>query len=343
MKKVIIGLTKEELKTILQKNLFEKSYRVSQIINWIYKKSIDSFEKMTDLPLETRKILKENFSLDVFKDFTKDISKIDATTRYNFTTYDGYIVPAVYIPKLGRNVICISTQIGCSIGCSFCNSGKISFKRNLTTPEIVGEVLYVQRDLGKINNILFMGMGEPLLNYENLVSSIKIFTSEDMFAISRRKITVSTVGLVPVIYRMIDDKIGINLAVSLHSFDDNKRKKVIQNLNFSVDEIIEAAVKYSISTKTKLTIEYVLIKDFNDSIEDAKGLTKLFQKHVKNKSILKVNLIPFNFVETKFNYSAPNENTIDLFKQLLIKNGYMTFVRKPHGVDIGAGCGQLGY
>lgn len=343
MKKVIIGLSKDELKDIIENKFSEKSYRVDQIIHWVYKKSVNSFENISNLTLEFRKKLNELFSFEVYRSFTKDISKIDNTTRYNFITHDEQLVYAVYIPKINRNVVCVSTQIGCSIGCRFCNSGRVKFKRNLTVSEIVEEVLQIQRDFGRINNILFMGMGEPLLNYNNLIRSIKIFTSEDFFSISRRKITISTVGVVPMIYKLLNDKIEVNLAISLHASDDRKRAEVVKNLNFSIDEIMKAAIEYTKATQTKLTIEYVLIKNFNDSVEDVNGLVKLFKNYIKNKNFLKINLIPFNFVSNEYNYTTPSQENIEMFKQTLIKNGYMTFIRKPHGIDISAGCGQLGY
>ncbi len=343
MKKIIVGLSRDELKDIIENKLSDRSYRVNQIIYWIYKKSVNSFDRMSNLPIEFRKKLDELFSFEVYKSFTKNISKIDNTTRYNFLTHDEHLVYAVYIPKMNRNVVCISTQIGCSIGCRFCNSGRVKFKRNLTVSEIVEEVLQIQRDVGRINNILFMGMGEPLLNYDNLISSIKIFASEDYFSISRHKITISSVGVVPMIYKLLDDKIEVNLAISLHSSNDKKRNDIVKNLNFSVDEIIKAASEYAKTTQTKLTIEYVLIKNFNDSVKDANGLVKLLSRYIKNRNLLKINLIPFNFVINEWNYETPPKENIEIFKQILIKKGYMTFIRKPHGVDIFAGCGQLGY
>ncbi|MFN3550665.1 MAG: 23S rRNA (adenine(2503)-C(2))-methyltransferase RlmN, partial [Endomicrobiia bacterium] len=286
----------------------------------------------------------EKFKIYSLKLEKQDVSKIDNTIRYNLKTKDNYIVASVFIPKIGRNVVCISTQIGCSIGCSFCNSGKVKFKRNLTCSEIVEQVLRIEKDVGKINGILFMGMGEPLLNFENLVKSIKIFVDDNAFGISRKKITVSTAGIVPNIYKLKEENLGVKLAVSLHSYDDKKRKKVIKNLNFSVEEILKAAIFYAKNTKTRLTIEYVMIKNFNDAIDDAYGLIKLLKSLTNNKKeIIKLNLIPYNFVENLKDFFPPEKDVIENFKNILIKEGFLTFIRKPYGTDINSACGQIGF
>lgn len=340
----LLDYTKQELENFLVKNLQEKTYRASQILNWIYKRKIENFENFSNIPQKLRNKLKETFEIYLLELDKKDISKIDQTTRYNFKTKDNYIVPAVFIPKIERNVVCISTQIGCSIGCSFCNSGTIKFIRNLSCAEIVEQVLRIEKDVGKINGVLFMGMGEPLLNYENLTKSIKILTDKDAFNLSKRKITVSTVGIATNIYKLAQENLGIKLAISLHSYSNEKRKKFIKNLNFKVEEILKAGVYYAKKTETKLTIEYVMIKDMNDSLEDAKGLIKILKSITQNQTkLIKINLIPYNFINNNQKFSSPTNQVVENFKLILIKNGFLTFIRKPHGQDINAACGQLGF
>ncbi len=339
----ILDLSKDEIQNILTKKFLQKPYRTKQILNWIYKKKADDFKNFSDLPEELRQKLKETFEIYSLNLSSLDISKIDNTTRYNFKTKDGHIIPTVFIPKYERNVVCISTQIGCSIKCSFCNSGKVNFLRNLTCGEIIEQLIRVEKDKGKINGILFMGMGEPLLNYENLIKAIKILTDQDMFGLAKRKITVSTVGIVPNIYKLAEENLGIKLALSLHSYDDKKRKKFIKNLNFKIEEIIKAGIYYAKKTKTKLTIEYVMIKNENDTEEDAYGLIKIIKNFTKDKNLIKINLIPLNEIPNIKNLSKPEEKNIEIFKDLLVKNGYLTFIRKPHGVDIQSACGQLGF
>lgn len=339
----ILDLSKEELQNIITKKLLQKPYRTKQILNWIYKKKVDNFKNFSDLPEELRHKLEEKFEIYSLKLNSLDISKIDATTRYNFKTKDGHIIPTVFIPKFERNVVCISTQIGCSIKCSFCNSGRVNFVRNLTCGEIVEQIIRVEKDKGKINGVLFMGMGEPLLNYENITKSIKILTDQDMFGLAKRRITVSTVGVVPNIYKLAEENLGIKLALSLHSYNDKKRKKFVKNLNFKIEDIIKAGIFYAKKTKTKLTIEYVMIKNENDTLQDAKGLIEIIKSFTKDKNLIKINLIPLNEIPDIKALSKPEEENIKAFKDLLVKNGYLTFVRKPYGIDIQSACGQLGY
>lgn len=341
-KRHIIGLNEEILKDIILTELKEKPYRVKQIIDWIYKKGINSFFEMSNLPLELRKKLEQNFRLNVFSSVSIQQSKLDSTTRYNFVSIDNNLIPAVYIPEYNRNVVCISTQIGCPVECIFCNSGKTKFLRNLTVSEIVGQVLEIKKSVGNINSILFMGMGEPLLNYENVVESIKIFLSQNMFGIGRKKITVSTIGVVPNIYKLAEEQVGVQIAVSLHFCTNEERKKYIKNIKFSVEEILNAAVYYSYVTKTKLTIEYVLMKNINDSITYARQLVTLLAKYVKNKNVLKINLIPYNPIGDN-KLSVPSMIDVEKFKEYIRNNGFLVFIRQPHGIDINSACGQLGY
>lgn len=339
----LLGFTKSELEKFVSEKFLEKPYRVKQILKWIYDKKEEDISKFSDIPLRFREELKQKFKVYSLTLVSKEISKLDLTTRYNFKTYDGYNFPCVYIPKVERNVVCVSTQIGCSIGCNFCNSGRTKFIRNLTCSEIVEQVLRVEKDVGRINSILFMGMGEPLLNYDNLVKSIKIFLDTEMFSLSKRRITVSTVGIVPNIYKLAEENLGVKLAISLHSCDDKIRKQLIKNFKFSIEEILQAGVYYAKQTKTKLTIEYVLIKNINDTQDDAYKLVQLLKKFVGNKKeIVKINLIRYNPTVAQ-NLFPPEEKSVENFKNILVRNKFLTFIRKPHGLDINSACGQLGF
>lgn len=334
----LLGTTKKELENYI-KELNQEKYRVNQIFNFIYKQKQLDIEKFSSLPLRLREILKKQTNPNCLKLVLKEVSNLDATTRYNFISLDNQTIQAVYIPKYERNVVCLSTQIGCSVGCVFCASGKNGFIRNLTANEIVEQFFWIEKDVKKINGVLFMGMGEPLLNFENLVKSIEILTDQNAFGISRKKITVSTVGILPNIIKLKETGLGVKLAVSLHSYSDEIRKNLIKNLKYSVDEIIDASIEYAKSTKTYLTIEYVIIKDLNDKEKDLQGLIKLLNPIPRK--LIKINLIPYN--HTGSGHLSPILEQVEYFKKELIKNRFLTFIRKPHGQDINSACGQLGF
>jgi 23S rRNA (adenine2503-C2)-methyltransferase len=336
----ILDFTKKGLEDLIVTKYKEKKFRVKQIIDWLYKKKTDNFDKFKNLSKKFIEKLKTDFEIYTFKLASKQTSKLDATTRYNFKTKDGYLIPTVFIPKIERNVVCVSTQIGCAIGCKFCNSGKVNFVRNLTCGEIIEQILRVED--GKINGVLYMGMGEPLLNYDNTVKSIKILTDENMFGLGKRRITVSTVGIVPNIYKLAEENLKVKLAISLHTSDDKTRKELIPNLKYSIDEILKAAVYYAKKTDTVVTIEYVLIKNKNDSIANLQELIEILLNNSDNRKIYKINLIPYNPVEAG-DYKTPEDNKIEILKNFLVSKGFLTFVRKPYGLDINAACGQLGF
>ncbi|MEN3014049.1 MAG: 23S rRNA (adenine(2503)-C(2))-methyltransferase RlmN [Endomicrobiia bacterium] len=338
----LLEFSKEELKELIVNDFNEKSYRARQLLNWLYKSNKNEIKDFSNLPESFKENLQKKFKIYSLKLIAKEISNQDATVRYDFETSDNYKFSCVYIPKQKRNVVCVSTQIGCSIGCIFCASAKVNFKRNLTSSEIVEQVLRVKKDIGEINGVLFMGMGEPLLNYENLVKSIKILLDPDMFFLSKRRITVSTVGIVANIYKLAQENLKVKLAISLHSPNDAKRKKFIKNLNFSVKEILKAGIFYAEKTETKLTIEYVLLKDENDSVQDALELVHILKSQTKNINIFKINLIPYNPHNTG-SFLSPLDEKVKIFKDTLIRSGFLTFIRKPHGQDIKAACGQLGF
>ncbi|MCX7956751.1 MAG: 23S rRNA (adenine(2503)-C(2))-methyltransferase RlmN [Endomicrobia bacterium] len=341
MQKVtLLGSTREELEKFLI-STSEKFYRTDQIFYFLYKKKELNIDNFYNLPLKLREILKQKTRLSSLKILLKETSNLDSTTRYNFLTLDNKKVSAVYIPKHARNVVCVSTQIGCSVGCKFCNSTKKGFFRNLTTNEIIEQIFWIEKDVNKIDGVLFMGMGEPLLNFENVIKAIEILVEEKAFGISRRKITLSTVGIVPNIIKLKQTNLAVKLAISLHSYSDEIRKKLIKNLNFSIQEILNAAVDYAEATNTRTTLEYVLIKGINDTLDDLFGLINLLKK--MPRKFFKINLIPYNCISKNEKFFSPELTQIEKFKNELRRIGFLVFIRKPHGQDIDAACGQLGF
>lgn len=331
----LVGKNLDEIERFMLENNQSK-FRAKQIYNWIYLKSVDSFEKMTDLSLETRELLKEKalFSKSVIKD--KQVSK-DGTIKYLFELIDGNFVEAVLMRFDNRANLtaCISTQVGCPMGCSFCATAKLGFKRNLDTNEIVQQIFLIQADTGlKITNIVYMGQGEPLLNFDNLLNSIKIF--REQFQIGARRITVSTCGIIPQIEKLADLNFQSTLAISLHASDNEKRKQIMPVSNkYPYDKLIDALKKYTDKTGRRVTIEYVLIKDVNDTLEDAKKLAYSISKLKSN-----VNLIVYNQNEYS-QYKKPLKENVMRFKYILEASGKKVTIRLERGGDIDAACGQL--
>lgn len=331
----LVGKNLDEIERFMLENNQSK-FRAKQIYNWIYLKSVDSFEKMTDLSLETRELLKEKalFSKLVIKD--KQVSK-DGTIKYLFELIDGNFVEAVLMRFDNRANLtaCISTQVGCPMGCSFCATAKLGFKRNLDTNEIVQQIFLIQADTGlKITNIVYMGQGEPLLNFDNLLNSIKIF--REQFQIGARRITVSTCGIIPQIEKLAALNFQSTLAISLHASDNEKRKQIMPVSNkYPYDKLIDALKKYTDKTGRRVTIEYVLIKDINDTLEDAKKLAYSISKLKSN-----VNLIIYNQNEYS-QYKKPLKENVMRFKYILEASGKKVTIRLERGGDIDAACGQL--
>lgn len=331
----LVGKNLDEIERFMLENNQSK-FRAKQVYNWIYLKSVDSFEKMTDLSLETRELLKEKalFSKLVIKD--KQVSK-DGTIKYLFELIDGNFVEAVLMRFDNRANLtaCISTQVGCPMGCSFCATAKLGFKRNLDTNEIVQQIFLIQADTGlKITNIVYMGQGEPLLNFDNLLNSIKIF--REQFQIGARRITVSTCGIIPQIEKLADLNFQSTLAISLHASDNEKRKQIMPVSNkYPYDKLIDTLKKYTDKTGRRVTIEYVLIKDVNDTLEDAKKLAYSISKLKSN-----VNLIVYNQNEYS-QYKKPLKENVMRFKYILEASGKKVTIRLERGGDIDAACGQL--
>ncbi len=314
----------------------QSKFRAKQIYNWLYLKSVKDYDSMTDLPAATRELLKEKTQLCSISIKDKQISK-DSTIKYLFEHSDGTYAEAVLMRFDNRANLtaCISTQVGCPMGCTFCATAKLGFTRNLEAEEIIQQIFLIQADTGlKITNIVFMGQGEPLLNFDNLIKSIKIF--REQFQIGARRITVSTCGLIPQIKKLAELDFQSTLAISLHAPNQEKRQAIMPVANkYKFDELISVLKKYTEQTGRRVTIEYVLMKGINDGIEDAKQLAIAISKLKSN-----VNLIVYNQNE-KSEYKKPSKETIQKFKYILEASGKKVTIRLERGADIDAACGQL--
>jgi 23S rRNA (adenine2503-C2)-methyltransferase len=342
-KKYILDLNNAQFKTAV-KSIIEQDYRINQIIEWVYAKKAVSFESFTNLPKELRNKLDKKFLLRTLKIVKKERSLIDGTIRYTFRTADKKYFFAVFLPVNDKNSVCISSQIGCPVMCAFCSSGKTKLARNLSRGEIIEQVLQIENDTKKkISGILFMGMGEPMLNFNNIISVLNSFLSSKEFGIGKRHITVSSAGIVPTVKKLADKNFGVRLALSLHAVDERQRKKLVpDNLGFSIEDILKAGKYYLKKTNSHLTIEYVLVKGINVSSADAHKLARLLKRCALINSDVQVNLIPFNPVPG-VQFQTPNKKSIQKFKNILKLNGITVSVRQSKGADINAACGQLGY
>jgi 23S rRNA (adenine2503-C2)-methyltransferase len=343
MKKNILDLTSAQLKTYLE-TITNQSYRINQIIDWIYVKKVSTFEEFTSIPKDLRQELDRKFLLRSLKIVKKKQSIVDGTVRYTFQSIDKKYFFAVFLPEKGKKSVCISSQIGCPMMCSFCFSGKIKYTRNLTRGEIIEQILQIENDTKeKASGVLFMGMGEPTLNYNSVLLALSSIVSKKEFAIGKRHITLSTVGNVTAIKKLADDNFGIRLAVSLHATTEKQRKKIIPNsFNFSIEEILSASKYYLKKTKSRLTIEYILIREINASPADAHRLARLLKQHDLLNQNVQINLIPYNTIKG-VNFNAPTQESILKFKNLLKLSRIVANIRQAKGSDIGAACGQLGY
>jgi len=345
----LIGLTRTELEDEI-KQFGEPKYRAKQIWNWIYYFGISNFDEMNNISKLTREKLKEKYSISRCS-IVKDLISSDQTRKWLLRFDDGKEVEMVYIPEEDRGTLCISSQVGCAMGCKFCNTGTQGFTRNMTTTEIIQQFMVARDSLNewenvskaigegrKITNLVFMGMGEPLSNYENVVKSINVLSDGDGIAFSKRRITLSTCGLVPQIKRLAND-VKVNLAISLHATTDEIRNKIMPvNTKWNIEEIMSACNYYAENTSyRRITFEYIMIKGLNDSIEDARRLIKLVKKY---KIPAKFNLIPFNPWEGS-EFKPSEMKQIKAFAKVITDAQYPCPVRKPRGQDIMAACGQL--
>lgn len=331
------NLSKDELKAELTK-LGEEPYRAAQIFRWLYKEEAASFEQMTDLSKELREKLKDRFRLTRMALLDSKHSLVDGTTKYLFKLEDKNTIESVFLPEPKRVTLCLSSQVGCKFKCSFCASAPFGFVRNLKTSEILDEVLAIkERNRGVIvTNIVFMGIGEPLDNYDNVMKAVRILNDRDGFGIGARRITISTCGLIPAMERLAGEKLQIELSVSLHSADDKVRSGLVPvNKVYPLKDLVSACKDYTKKTGRIITFEYVLLKGVNCSEEDAMKLVRLL-KGVKAK----VNTISYNQIRAK-GYEAPSTEEVMDFMRILKTHHIEAMHRKSKGEDIDAGCGQL--
>jgi len=316
--------------------LDEKAYRAEQVFNWIYKENVTNIDDMTNLSLDLREKLNNEFSLHNFN-ISKKLESKDGTKKYLFDLLDGNAIETVLMEYKHGFSICVSSQIGCKMGCKFCASTGIPFIRNLTPGEIVEQILAVERDTGiKISNIVFMGIGEPLDNYDNVIKAIRIINNPKGLNIGARHISISTSGIVPNIYRLAEENIQCTLSISLHSADNKKRSEMMPvNNAYNIGELIKACKDYINMTNRRISFEYALAKDDNDNLDDAKKLVKLLKG-----MLCHVNLIPINKIENGKYSKSTNENIIR-FRDFLNDNGIVATIRRELGSDIDAACGQL--
>jgi len=335
LKKNIKDYNLDKLKKIIVE-LGEKPYRAEQIFKWIFVDNVTSFDEMTNLSLDLRNKLKENFDLHVFKIIQKQESK-DGTKKYLFDILDGNAIESVLMEYKHGFTICVPSQIGCKMGCKFCASTGVKFVRSLTSGEIVEQLLAIQRDQNiKISNLVFMGIGEPLDNYDNVMNAIKILNNPKGINMGARHISISTSGLVPKIYKLADENIQSTLSISLHSANNKKRSEMMPVNNvYKIEELIEACRYYIQKTNKRISFEYALAKENNDNLDDAKELVKLLKG-----MLCHVNLIPINKIENGKYSKSTNENIIK-FRDYLNEKGIVATIRRELGSDIDAACGQL--
>ena len=339
-KKNIRHLNLSELEQYFE-TLGEKKFRVKQVWEWLWAKHAHSFEEMTNLSKELRAKLADNFSLPALGVDATQYSA-DGTVKSRFRTADNHLVEGVLIPTDERKTACVSSQIGCSLSCKFCATGYMDRKRNLDYDEIYDEVVLINQQSErvyekKLSNIVFMGMGEPLLNYKNVLKAIERITAPDGLAMSPRRITVSTAGVAKMIRQLGDDKVKFKLALSLHAANDKKRNEIMPiNESNDLKSLVEALNYFYQQTGNEITLEYILFKNFNDSKQDADELVKIFRQIPADL----VNIIEYNPIEQAL-FAKPEEDVVQQFMQHLEKNRVNARLRRSRGKDIDAACGQL--
>ena len=313
----------------------EKKFKARQIFEWIYKKHIYDFYEMSNISKALSEKLNNEFSTELLKIRTKQTSKL--TNKYLFELDDGNLIEAVLMKHDYGNSICVSSQVGCNMGCSFCESGRLKKVRNLTAADIVRQIIMIQEDIGeRIDSVVVMGIGEPFDNYDNVMNFVRIINSPYGIEIGARHITISTSGLVPMIERYANEDLQTNLAISLHAPNNELRSKIMKvNNAYPIEVLIDAIKKYIDKTNRRVTIEYLLLKDVNDTVECANELSKL----LKGMNVY-VNLIPYNETSHIEYKTSPNENVMR-FYDTLKKNKINVTVRMKFGDEIDAACGQL--
>ena len=337
MKKNIRNYDLDDLKEEL-KNLSEKPFRAEQIFSWLYREKVSTFDEMTNLSLDLRKKLQEDYFVGSFQIEHKLVSK-DGTKKYLFNVCDDQnnLIETVLMQYHHGFTVCVSSQIGCKMGCKFCASTGIPFMRNLEAGEIVQQIMEIEKDENiRISNIVFMGIGEPLDNFENVMKAIAILNHPKGLNIGARHISISTSGLVPKIYELADRQLQCTLSISLHSANNETRSSMMPiNQAYPIEELMDACHYYIEKTNKRISFEYALAKENNDNIEDAKELVKLLKGMLAH-----VNLIPINQIEDGNYIKSTNENILK-FRDYLNEHGIVATIRRELGSDINAACGQL--
>lgn len=344
-KKSLIGLTLEELRQEFKNNLDEKSYRADQVWQWLYRRGHSAFDAMSNLSGDLRSKLAENYTV-ARPEVTLAQTSVDGTRKWLLQYADGNEVEMVFIPDKQRGTLCISSQVGCTLTCTFCHTGTQKLVRNLSAEDILQQILIAKDELAdwdtpegesaKLTNVVLMGMGEPLYNYDNLKKAMLILMDDKGINFGKRRITLSTSGIVPFIDQCADE-LGLNLAISLHAVTDKLRDEIVPiNRKYPLSELLASCRRYADKTQhRKITFEYVMLKGVNDSLEDARALVKLIRGIPA-----KINLIPFNPWPGS-PYERSDRDVIAKFAAIVEQAGYMSPVRTPRGQDIFAACGQL--
>lgn len=342
-----MAMAKKNLRSLSEQEIIaffdaigQPSYRAKQVDQWLWQKQVKSFSEMTNLPVETRVALNDAFVINQLEIAEEQVSE-DGTVKCAIKLHDGNVVEAVLIPAGDRMTACISSQVGCSLNCAFCATGKLKRMRNLEPDEIFDQVVAIKAMAKKyfnqpLTNIVFMGMGEPLLNYRHVMTSIDRITNDIGLGMASRRITVSTAGIDKMIRKLAEDKVKFRLALSLHAANDEKRSQIMPiNDQNKLDSLVEAISLFHENTRNRITFEYIIFKDFNDSLKDAQELVNFCRK-VPGR----VNIIEYNPIgDEKFHQADPDK--VDLFAAHLEKNGVVVNIRRSRGKDIDAACGQL--
>lgn len=333
--KDIKSMTKEEI-FIEFENISQKRYRASQVYSWLAK-GVESFDDMTNIPLDLREILKSDYFIPSIDIKRKKVSK-DGTVKYLFALGDGELIESVLMKYNHGYSVCLSVQAGCKMGCAFCTTGKNGFSRNLKPSEILLQIEKIQKDTNlKISNIVLMGMGEPLDNYDNVLKFLKLVSCSDGLNIGMRHISLSTCGVVDKIYKLAREKMQLTLSVSLHASNDEIRNRIMRiNHRWNIKELLEACKYYIRCTGRRISFEYAMIKNLNDTKKCAEELSELLKG-----TLCHVNLIPLNTSENDGIFQKSSINNIYRFKNILENNGIQSTVRRTLGKDIEAACGQL--
>lgn len=336
IKKDIRSYTLEELQQEME-SIGEKAFRAKQIYEWFHVKLVDSFEEMTNLSKALRDKLESQYRIPLVRMLERQISKIDDTNKFLFELEDGHVVESVLMKYKHGNSVCISSQVGCRMGCKFCASTIGGLERNLLPSEMLGEIYQIQKISGeRVANIVVMGTGEPLDNYENFVKFVRLLSDEKGLHISQRNITISTCGIVPNMKRLAEEGLQITLALSLHGSTQEKRKVLMPVANkYELDEVLKACDYYFEKTGRRITFEYSLVQGVNDREEDAKELIAILQ--LRNCHI---NLIPVNPIKER-DFKKPSRKSAENFKNKLEKSGINVTIRREMGSDIDGACGQL--